>query len=935
MSGSRARTVRIGFMFAAGALVDVSWAAGSAEMPLPEQTTPERRPSTDANLETVVVTGSLLPTATPQDSAVPLTLITTEEMQSRGLATLADALQQTSFATGSVTNPQTQGNITPGLQTLRMFGFSPSFVKYLVDGRPVADYPHLYNGQDMAANLAGIPEQLIERIEVVPGGESSLYGSDAIAGTVNIVLKKQLTGLTADLRYGAYDHGGGVDKRLSLADSFNVGALSVLMGAQLERRDPIWGYQRPLTASYYTAGTSPVTAERDYAVVTYSPDGQEQGYYFPDATACATVSGQFGGTVSEHSRVGLGNYCGTTRSGFSTIDNGARTEEVYLHATYELREGMRIYGDVMYTHDYSQWSYGAGDWTYPVNAPFYYDPNLGGFAVLQHLFSPEEAGGLDSTLSNLTSNVYRYRAGLTGEVAHTAWSYNVDVSHAQYDLIRRTHVEFRQGLEQVFGSILGPNLGLDPIYGAFPSFAPNYAAFFQPITPQQYAAFTGFTTSHGSTEDNLARVQLTNTSLAQLPAGPLGLATVLEYGDESWNLHPDPRLLDGEVYGISAQTGGGRRSRMAATSEFRIPVITAIELDASARYDDYHVLGGHINKATYNLGVQARPIETLTLRGRYGTAFKAPALGDEFQGKSFFGTTVNDYYKCATLGFSGPTLGNCPYYQTSVGLVVAGNPRLKPITADVWSGGVVWRPQTDTTLSADVFHWNLRNEVSFQSADQLMQLEAGCRLGRYDINSPSCVEALSQVTRDPTGAVSSVFTPKVNVSREVEEAITTQIEQGISLGHLGSLALKASWTDLMKHTYQQYPGDPIIDELRDPTFGTDFKSRANASVTWTAAGWSTTFYALRTGRSPNILATTNGYGTPGAGTLAPWTVCNVNLRYLWRDSLGFSVTVDNVFDRMPPADHSYTGLDNQPYNEQNYNVYGRAYYFELTYRPGH
>jgi iron complex outermembrane recepter protein len=926
---ARQRLMLCAFMGAAAPVFATPYSGNDL---LPDSNTPEHESTAGSNLETVVVTGSLLPTATGQDSAAPLIVITPEEVKSRGFGTLAETLQQTSLATGSVAGPQAQLSITPGLQTVSLFGFTPSFAKYLVDGRPIADYPHLYGGQDMVANLAGIPEELIDRIEIVPGGQSSLYGSDAIAGVVNILLKKQLSGPTVDFRYRAYDHGGGVSKRIALADSFDLGRLTVLAGAQAERKEPIWGYQRPLTASYYTAGTSPVTAERDYVVATSDANGGF-GYYFPDTTNCASVSGQFGGTVREYSRPGIGTYCGTTRAGFSTLDTGSNTVEGYLHLTYALSEEVQAYADVLASHDYSKWSYGAGDWSYPYQPPFlYYDASLGTLTSLQHLFSPEEAGGLDSTLSNLTSNVYRYRVGMTGTLAHTNWSYDADVSRAQYRLIRRTHVEFTEGLDRVFSSILGPNLGPDPIYGLLPTFAPDYAAFFRPITPQQYASFTGFTNSHGSSTENLSRLQLTDASVTHLPGGKMGLALVLEYGDESWNLIPDPRLLDGEVYGISAQTGGGRRSRVAGTTEIRMPLLPVLELDASARYDDYRVLDSHVGKATYSLGLEIRPIDRLLVRGRYGTAFKAPTLGDEFQGKSYFGTNVTDYYQCALLGFSGANLGNCPYYLANVGLVGAGNP--KPITADVSSAGVVWRPLTHTAVSADFLHWRVTNEVAFQSADALMREEAACRLGQYDISSPSCVAALSQVTRDVTGVVSTVFTPKVNVARETTNAVTAQIDQEMTFGRLGTLALKASWTDLLKHTRQQYPGDPVVDQFRDPINNTDFKSKENASITWNVAGWSTTVYAFRTGRSPNNLATINGYGTPGAGTLPPWAVCNFNLRYSWRDSLKFSFTVDNVFDRMPPADHTYTGDDNHPYNDANYNVYGRAYYFEVSYPSG-
>jgi iron complex outermembrane receptor protein len=215
----------------------------------------------------------------------------------------------------------------------------------------------------------------------------------------------------------------------------------------------------------------------------------------------------------------------------------------------------------------------------------------------------------------------------------------------------------------------------------------------------------------------------------------------------------------------------------------------------------------------------------------------------------------------------------------------------------------------------------------------LLKTEASCRLGASDINSPTCQAALSQVTRDATGMIESIFTPRVNVSREDLRALIANVQYGLDAGRYGSLAVEASWSDLLKHRFQLYPSDPVIDELRDPIWSTDFKSKINGSLTWKVGAWSSTAYIVRYGRSPNYLATSSGYGTPGAAALPPWVLCNLTASFQWTQALGLSFTVDNAFNRMPPADHTSPGSTSQPYNSDNYNVYGRSYLLALRFQP--
>ncbi|WP_312002518.1 TonB-dependent receptor plug domain-containing protein, partial [Stenotrophomonas sepilia] len=137
-------------------------------------------------LDRVTVTGSLIP-QTEIENHTPVLTVTAEDIQTRGFTSVADVLQQSSLSTGGLQGGQTSASFTQGAEAAGMFGLSPGYTKYLINGRPMLSYPALYNGGDTFNNISGIPIDIVERIEILPGGQSSLYGSDAIAGVVNII----------------------------------------------------------------------------------------------------------------------------------------------------------------------------------------------------------------------------------------------------------------------------------------------------------------------------------------------------------------------------------------------------------------------------------------------------------------------------------------------------------------------------------------------------------------------------------------------------------------------------------------------------------------------------------------------------------------------------------------------------------------------------
>jgi len=887
-------------------------------------------------LEAVTVTGSLIPQS-QIETATPITTITSQDLKARGFSSVAEALQQSSFATGSVQGSQQSAGFTQGAQTLSMFGLPVGFVKYLIDGRPMGNFPALYNGASAFNNLSSIPVGMVDHIDILPGGQSSLYGSDAIAGVINIVLKKHLDAPTIDARYGWYSDGGGISRRINAADSFTFGKFNLLAGVQFESLEPIWGYDRDLTKQYFQNGTSAPLAGRDYVVL--SGTKTTNNYLNADPNNCVNVSGQFNGTEGLRNRPNSGNYCGSFYSpGYKTITNGQKTANLYTHATYDATDQLQLYGDLLYNYQEQDVSPGSSYLFWDSrDFGYFFDPQLNDRVRLQRAFTPEDIGGYQSVMNKQYENSYQLTLGGKGTFGQSNWDYDLGFTHSDDQLVERKFSRFGSAIDDYFQNhVLGPQLGKTA--AGVPIYRPNYDAFFRPMSPQDFRSFTGYIDNRSKTWDNLLRGQVTNASLFALHGGDAGIAAVLEGGNEGWDYVPDPRLLNGDIWGSTGVKGSGHRSRYAATTELRLPLLQQLTLDVSGRYDDYKVAGKHVNHGTYNLGLEYRPFDSLLLRAKYGTAFKAPTLADEFQGLSGYYSTVTDYYNCAKLGYAGIDLAKCPakYHDVQYFGQQVGNPELKPITAKVWSYGAVWAPLTQLSLSVDYLHWDISNEVARESSDQLAQTEYQCRTGAFDINSPTCQMALQQITRDSLGNIVQIYTPKSNVSKEKVNALTANISYAQDIGRFGKLSLASSYSNVLKHSQQSYPGDPTIDLLRNPYYSVDFKTKLNGSITWSNEDWSATLYGNRYGSTPNYLASTvlNNYTSKGTGHLGAWILYNASVTYNPTPNLALSLLVNNLFNKMPPVDRSYPGTTTTPYQVQNYNVFGREIYIEAQYKFG-
>lgn len=889
-------------------------------------------------LKAITVLGSLIPRAQIETSS-PLIVITADDIRNRGFSSVADALQNATVNTGSVNNTAINRGDIWAAKTVSLFGLDPSYTKFLIDGRPMPLFsqPSSTNTVDqLYTNLNGIPIDLVERIEILPGGQSSLYGSDAIAGVVNIVLKKHVNVGTIDARVGSYSGGGGRERSVSATDSFSIGKLDLMLGAQVGDQQPMWAFQRGITAQNFAGGISPQQATPT-AVVNSLLYGNS---YFPaQPSDCSKLAGLWGGSEG-YQQSSLGAYCGSTKSGgYDTLINKSQSGSVSAHATYALTDKVQLYAD--FFDAYEEQAHEVDD-LYAVTVG---DANLMDDVLIYRQFAPEEmANNLDGLL---TQKNYEntYTATFGGKVDFgSGWNLDAAFTDSYENSDDRQIGMLANNVPGSFGSaLLGPQLGTDWL--GLPVYAPNYNLLTTPLTPAQFASYLGAASIASSDRNDQLRAQLTQTSLFALPGGDAGLALVAEEGYESWSYQPAPLLSSGELIGTSWNPSAGHRDRSAAAAELNLPLFKMLTADLSARYDSYDAEGTHFSHPTYSAGLEFRPIDSLLLRAKYSTSFKAPSLIDEFEGGSTSQTYVTDWVNCGRLGYTGANILSCPYpYSgTPATVVQTSNPSLQPMTARNFSYGAVWSPSVGLSMSLDYQHISIRNEVLQETPDYVLQTQTFCTDGMQDPQSPTCQAINAQVTRAPAapgspllGQILQVVTNKINIASEVNNALNANLKYRTNPHAWGWLDFDMGYTRVLTHSQKLFPGDPTINLLESPYYSTEFKTKINAALSWSRSKWSATLYGTYFGRSPNYIAQLNdSYDVPYAGYVAPWRIYNASVSYTPTRTWKLSLRVNNIMNSMPPFDATYPGDTNQPFNAGNYNPYGREIFLEAQYQFGH
>ncbi|MBA8889258.1 outer membrane receptor protein involved in Fe transport [Dokdonella fugitiva] len=905
----------------------------------PAKSTPASTPAPDdkpvTKFETLQVTGSRIPRAQIEGPA-PITVITAAEIKANGFTTVPDVLRAMTQNGGETQSQQSASgaDFSPGAQQVDLRGLGPNHTLVLVNGRRIADFPMPFKGRSNFTDISSIPIGMIDRIEVLTGSASAIYGSDAISGVVNFILKKHIDGTILDVRAGTTTEGGGSSFDASIVSGFEHGDFSGVYSLELTSQNPLWAYDRDIQDSTLDAPTESARAPRRAYLRTDDTDT----YLDPGRAACDALASQnhdstyyasrpgWGPYDPELDDYGPGYYCGSDKAiGYGTILSKRRGINGYASLSYAFGNGSEWFADIQAGHhtvdifrDVTSWSYMAPDGN---EEGYFSNQATGGVEFWQRQFSPEEMGGLNRGMIETTQRTFGITTGFKGTFGES-WNYEASLSHSRYEATISWPQIVAARANALF---LGEQLGVDedglPIFDADPS------RLYTPLTRAEYDSIAARTVYHPESETSTAAFTASTIDLFALPGGDAGFSGTVELGQQSYDLNPDPLATQYYYYSWRDSDGHGSRNRWATAGELRMPVLDSLDLSVAGRYDQYRFSGRSVGKATWSTGLEWRPIDSLLVRGSYGTAFRAPDLHYVYAGVGNDETSGIDYYNCLR-----DQAEDCEEYSEGLIRTREGNRKLDPETSKSWTAGFVWSPLDGVDLSLDWFDIDMRNQVQDMSVDSILRDEASCRLGTLDIDSPTCVDALARITRSSNGSLYGIYVNPINVARETTSGVDLSAHYRFDTT-IGRFTLSANHTWVRRHDFQQYAGDRVEDEFALNS-GFDIpRTKTSASVTWEKDAWSATLHGERLGRLPNGWSYDQVWedGDPGP-TIAPTYRFNASAQYTFGDHARLSLAVTNLFNKMPPRDPTYTAY---PYYDISwFDAVGRTVYVQYTQKFG-
>lgn len=891
-------------------------------------------------LESVQVTGSRIPRAQIEGPA-PVTVITAQEIKAAGFTTVPDVLRAMTQNGGETQSQQSASgaDFSPGAQQVDLRGLGPNHTLVLVNGRRIADFPMPFKGRSNFTDISNIPLGMVDRIEILTGSASAIYGSDAISGVVNFILKDKADGTTLDVRYGDTTRGGGESFNLSLSGGFSSGDFDAVFGAELLSQRPLWAYEREIQDSTQDGPTERSRAARRSFLRTNWYDE----YLDPGAATCASLAPLNNGSTYHAARPGWGidgedgYYCGSDSSiGYGTMVSKRRGVNSYASLSYDFGSGIQWFADLQLGYhelemfrDTTEWSYQAPDGN---EEGYFYNQATEQVEYWQRQFSPEEMGGLGRGMIENRQKTFSVATGFKGQFGE-AWSWEAALSHSQY----RSEISWPQIVASKANDLfLGPQLGVDE--DGFPIFDADPARLYRPLTRAEYDSIAARTTYNPRSRTDTLSFTLTNTELFEMPAGAAGFAGTVEVGDQSYDLNPDPLATQYYYYSWRDSDGHGSRDRWASAGELRLPLLETLNASVAGRYDQYRYGGNSIDKFTHSLGLEWRPLDSLLVRGSYGTAFRAPDLHYVFAGEGNVESSGVDYYRCRAEE-PDTDISDCSYSDEGVIVTRSGNRRLDPETSKAYTAGFVFSPLPSLDFSLDYFDIDLKNQVQDLRIDGVLQDEASCRLGRrvdgtvVDPNSPTCVDALRRVNRSADGSLYGVRVNPINIARERTSGLDFSTHYKLETD-IGLFRFSGNYTWVRKHESQQYTGDLTEDQFAVNS-GFDIpRTKASATMSWEAGRWTTSVHGERLGRLPNSDSYAEVYDPEDGGS--PWIGAtyryNASVQYRFNERAQLSLSVTNLFDKMPPRDPSATGY---PYYDISwFDAVGRQVYLQYTHRFG-
>ena len=911
-------------------------------------------------LEKVEVVGSRIKRAQVEGPS-PVTIISAEQIEAQGFNTVHEALETISQNVGFGQNDfNAAGGFTPNAGVINLRGMGPGRTLLLINGRRANDYPFPYNGRSNFQNFNNIPAGAVERIEVLAGGASAIYGSDAVAGVVNVVLKSNYEGNNLRAKAQTTTEGGGtsLDIQWTGGKAFDGG--SVTYAFQHFDRSPLFAYQRDAFDSG-ADNPSPPGVNGSAGVGGYQPSigiqirrlnpntGATLGYLQPAGRDCS--SSEFyrpWSYTSATTGATLGPGCGYDRYvAEQTIVNGTVDTSAYVIGNRDFSDNLSGWASVMAYKSNARLGGGTEQWFGgPQPAGTHYDPQFGTRIYPIRALTVETYGGSNGTFQKFSEESWELAAGLRGTIADR-FDWDFTLSKAEYNAYRtRPRLTVSGATAYFLGDRLGTTgtgaySGLAGIPNGLPVYRLNLDRFYGVITPEAYASMSTQVTYDAKSENSLANFSITGDLFA-LPGGSAAFAGVLEASKQSYKLDTDRRIFPDvrEIYNLTGTGGGGDRDRYAVGLEMSFPILKSLTVSAAGRYDKYEDITAVDDAVTWNAGLEWRPFESLLVRGTYATSFKAPDMHYVFSERSGSFGTVTDFELCRQNNIAANLCGAAgANYNYQAFTTSQGAPGLEEETGTSWSAGFVWDVTDNLALTADYYEIDLESEVAVISGTTIIQDEYGCATGTYTNGQPFpypsgsayCNEIEARITRDSLSGnrITEIRSGPVNLSYRKVTGVDANIRWAYDTDNLGRFTTTFTWSHIISHE-TKLRADSALVNYRDLNATSDFRSRAAVQLDWRKDSWFSTLYVYQLGSFP-LWNLNNTQFTSGAvdSRVDPHTVANVSVGKRFSDNLTMRLNVNNVLNDLGTKDLTYNSY---PYVWYGYGTYmGRQIGLEVNY----
>jgi iron complex outermembrane receptor protein len=911
----------------------------------------------------IVVTGSRIRTS-PLDQDQPVITIDQSAVAKTGLTSTVDVLQRIPSAggglnskfnnSGNLGNPPDGGGVGAGSAEIDLRYLSSRRVLVLVDGLRWVSGASA-SGVPGAVDLNTIPTSMISRMEVLQEGASPIYGSDAIAGVVNIITKRSQDGFQASAQVGEFGEGDGFAQDYNFSWGVTQDHTRVVFGGGYFKQDAVFSGDRdisrfpnPYATSCLAGGCSSGTPLA--RVIVHDPNtgrdldmtlkqalqpGQRPIYVPGDPTGAAGSYKAFGD--ADRFNFQPFNYISTPLERISAF---ASVEQ-------DLTDTIRFRARASYVERKSA--------NQAAPLPLFVGPDAGNGNLLDTI-SIDASNPFNPFGFNLTNGTYSFVGRRLVEAGPRHYEQTVDTFNVTATLegdlpigSRTWHwdanaVWSRNHADQTFtGNVNAARVqqALGPVANCTGACVPlNLFGGPGTITAAQLA-FIGFTQVDSSQQELHDYSANLTGDLIDLPAGPLAFAVGLEHRETTGYFLPDPIVAEGLSSDIPAQPASGSITVKEAFGELRIPILKDqpffYRLDASVagRWFDYSTSG---SDSTYKAGVNWKPVHDLLVRTSWGQGFRAPSIGELFGGPSRFDQVITD--PCSgflTNGASATVRANCiargvpangSYTQlnSQIPVITSGNKGLRPETSDGRNYSIVWAPSAlrEASWASGGSIEVAYSEINLDGAIQALDGQTVLNRCANTNDALSC----ATVTRTASGAISGIANPLINIGGIKTRAVDLNLIWSSPDWSWGRLNLSSNTTFLLEFSERQPTDTGFVSiERKGTERGSPDqaypKTKSNLSLDWDHAGW---------GATGTVRYISSVEETQQPNKLDARTYFDMQLRWTpnyWNSQFRVAAGVNNLFDKDPPGCFSCS-LNN--FDPNAYDAPGRFFYLRLSYR---